>query len=112
MRTNFMIVFIFLISILAGCTGEAEAPEHFLSKEEGKYSIVSVIEPEAPMPSFSEAFTAENLYVSQTFFSTSHSDLDDLDISSEDLPVFFVFDHEELVLKTDREAEVVEVLRS
>ncbi|WP_411955064.1 hypothetical protein ACKXGF_04665 [Alkalibacillus sp. S2W] len=110
-RRLFIITLMFVISFTAGCTGGAEAPEHFLSEEEGKYSIVSVLE-STSTPGFNEAFTSDNLYLSQTFFSKSHSDLDGLDVGGEELPVFFVFDHEEMVLKTSDEAEVVEVLKS
>ncbi|MDQ0160775.1 hypothetical protein [Alkalibacillus salilacus] len=110
-RRLFIIMFILVISLMAGCTGGAEAPEHFLSEEEGKYSIVSV-QDSISTPAFKESFTDDNIYLSQTYFSKSHNDLDDLDVGGEELPVFFVFDHEELVMKTSDEAEVVEVLQS
>ncbi|MET3683426.1 hypothetical protein ABID56_001521 [Alkalibacillus flavidus] len=98
MRRLFIITLMFVIPFTAGCTGGAEAPEHFLSEEEGKYSIVSV-QDSISTPAFKESFTDDNIYLSQTYFSESHSDLDGLDVGGEDLPVFFVFDHEELSYK-------------
>lgn len=109
MRKLFLVIV--LLFLLIACNDETVG-NTFLSTEEGKYNLVMVLDGLESQNNDKATEIVRTTNYDNTaqvfiYYSKSHSELENENISDEELPIYLVFDTEELILKTNSSDEVI-----